>query len=161
MDVQVQFAMLIKFALAAFFGGLIGLEREYSDKPAGLRTHMLVAGASALFVTLGAPLLDHLDVGARSSLLQADPIRILQAIVIGIGFLGAGTIMRGEGVSGVEGLTTAASVFLCAAVGMGVALEQYILAAGVTILTVIILTFLRQVERAIWRIKRWRREEFE
>jgi putative Mg2+ transporter-C (MgtC) family protein len=98
-----------KIALALFIGGLVGLERERRDLPAGVRTHMLVCAGSALF-TLASILM----AGSR-----ADPTRVAAQIVSGIGFLGAGTIFRSGPT--VRGLTTAAGLWLVAGVGMGIA----------------------------------------
>jgi putative Mg2+ transporter-C (MgtC) family protein len=135
--------------LAALLGGVIGLERELADKPAGLRTHILVAVAAALFVILGFAAVEtfreHDLPGVRT-----DPIRILQAIVIGVSFLGAGTILRDR--SGeVEGLTTAASVLIAASLGAAVALGQDELAAVVAVSLAVLLPLLARLENALVR----------
>jgi putative Mg2+ transporter-C (MgtC) family protein len=137
-------------ALAMLLGGLIGLEREAAHKPAGFRTHMLVAGAAALLVGLGHALVREFDhhTGLR---LQSDPIRIVEAIVTGVSFLGAGTIFRRNRSEQVEGLTTAAALLLCAALGVCVAVERFILALVVTALTLIVLRGLAVVDRRIQR----------
>lgn len=137
MDPYSEFQLLGKIVVAALLGGVIGLEREVARKPAGLRTHMLVGTASALLVTL-APRMTVLF--EQTDLISTDPIRIVQAIIIGISFLGAGTILKynHEGERHVEGLATSASIFLVAAIGITVALDAYILALGVTVLSVLI-----------------------
>lgn len=127
-------------ALAAVLGAIVGLERELADKPAGLRTHMFVSAASAMLVLLGDPVLDEFQQGEGIESVDADPIRIIQAIVIGISFLGAGTIFH-QGGDRVEGLTTAASILLTSGVGIAVAVGQIIFAAGTAILAVTILLF--------------------
>jgi putative Mg2+ transporter-C (MgtC) family protein len=148
-----QFQILAEVAFAMFLGGLIGIERELADKPAGFRTHMLIAGSAALLVGLGDALLqtfilstpDTPDAGIRT-----DPIRIVEAIVTGISFLGAGTIFRrSEG--DVRGLTTAASILLSAAIGISVALQQFWLASGVTLLALLVLRGFKFIERWISR----------
>lgn len=146
-----QLQVLALTALAMFFGGLIGVERELAKKPAGLRTHMLVAGASALLVGLVRVIIPSIEIG--DNLIRADPIRIIEAVVTGITFLGAGTIIREE--DEVEGLTTAASLLLVAALGIAVALEQYLLAAGATLLNFLVL---RGVKRAEAQLRRWTKE---
>ena len=83
-------------ALAMLLGAVIGYEREAANKPAGLRTHMLVSGAAALLVGLGFALIEE-AAGREDQTIAADPTRIVQAIIIGIGFLGAGTIFKGNG----------------------------------------------------------------
>jgi putative Mg2+ transporter-C (MgtC) family protein len=110
-------------ALAMLLGGLIGIEREAANKPAGFRTHMLVSGAAALLVSLGHALVETFQSDAPLRL-QSDPIRIVEAIVTGVSFLGAGTIFRRARGEHVEGLTTAAALLLSAALGICVALER-------------------------------------
>jgi putative Mg2+ transporter-C (MgtC) family protein len=129
--------ILAEVAIAMALGGVIGLEREIADKPAGLRTHMLIAGAAALLVGLGNAMIRRFAVmGAQVS---GDPIRVIDAIVTAVGFLGAGMIIRRSDTNEVEGLTTAASVLFAAAVGICVALREFILAVGVTALDVVTL----------------------
>jgi putative Mg2+ transporter-C (MgtC) family protein len=139
----VQVRILGSVALAMVLGAVIGLEREVKDKPAGLRTHMLVAGAAAFLVALSDVAIQRFNVDLGSGLVRSDPIRIIEAVITGISFLGAGTILRHTGSDHVEGLTTAASLLFVAALGVCVALSQVLLAIGVTIL---VLTTLRGVE---------------
>jgi putative Mg2+ transporter-C (MgtC) family protein len=143
-----QFEIIGEVALAMLLGGVIGFERELADKPAGFRTQMLVAGAAALLVGLGdAMLLRFLAEGKTN--VTGDPIRIVEAIVTGISFLGAGTIFRRDASEQVQGLTTAASILLCAAVGISVALRQFVLAIGVTLLALIVLRGLTGIEKRL------------
>ena len=100
----------LRLAGAAVLGGLMGLEREWLQKPAGLRTHMLVALGSAMFVL--APR----EVGMDG----ADLSRVMQGVATGVGFIGAGTILKVASARRIEGLTTAASLWLAAAVGLAV-----------------------------------------
>ncbi|NDJ78514.1 MAG: MgtC/SapB family protein [Chloroflexi bacterium] len=127
-------------------GAAIGLERELVGKPAGLRTHMLVAGAAALFVALGSVIIEHFKDVVGDDLVRSDPVRIMQAIVTGVSFLGAGTILRDRSRNQIEGLTTAASLLFAAAVGGSVALAQFIVAIGGTVLVLITLRGLGIVE---------------
>jgi putative Mg2+ transporter-C (MgtC) family protein len=132
-------------ALAALLGGLVGFERTRADKPAGLRTHMLVAGGAALIIILGQVAAEEAGVST------ADPARALHAVITGIGFLGAGTILhsrRGD----ITGLTTAASLLVAAAIGMAVAFEKFALAVGVTVLVLLTLTVLGFVEHRLERL---------
>lgn len=128
-------------------GGVIGLEREIANRPAGFRTHMLVSGAAALLVGLGDALVTRF--GGGDALLRTDPIRIVEAIVTGVSFLGAGTIFR-RGGEHVEGLTTAASLLLSAAIGIAVALRQWTLAIGVVVIALLVLRGVGALE------KRWK-----
>lgn len=145
MDWLAQLELLGHVALAGLLGGLIGAEREKANKPAGLRTHILVGSSAALLVQLGYLGISH---AGESGTIQADPIRIMQAIILGISFLGAGTIIRDRGAR-IEGLTTAATVLLTATIGMATALRQYVLAGGVTLLVLLVLVILSRVERRI------------
>ena len=152
-NLTMQFEIIAEVALAMLLGGIIGFERELADKPAGFRTQMLVAGAAALLVGLGDAMLKRFaaDTGSQVS---SDPIRIVEAIVTGISFLGAGTIFRRDSSEQVQGLTTAASILLCAAVGISVALRQFVLAIGVTVLALIVLRGLTGIEKRLNRRKR-------
>lgn len=146
-DWMAQLAIIVKVAVAMLLGGLIGLEREYARKPAGFRTHMMVAGAAALLVGLADVLVTQFSLEQGSpQYLRTDPIRIVEAIVAGVSFLGAGTIFRSREGLGMEGLTTAASILLAAAIGIAVSLEQVGTAVGVTVLGFLVLRFVRIVE---------------
>jgi putative Mg2+ transporter-C (MgtC) family protein len=125
--------LLTRLLLAAALGALIGFERELRRKPAGLRTNILIAVGSALFTMISI----QLEGGT--------PDRIAAQVVTGIGFLGAGAILRsGENV---HGMTTAATIWVNAAIGMGVGAGQYITAMLATLVTLIVLVILPPVER--------------
>ncbi|MCA9986893.1 MAG: MgtC/SapB family protein [Anaerolineales bacterium] len=141
---MIELKVLAYIALALVLGGLIGLERELADKPAGLRTHMLVAGAATFLTSIGEILVANLDVA--QTLIRSDPIRIIEAIITGISFLGAGTIIRHRSENEVEGLTTAASLLFAAAIGIGIAEEQFILAGGSVLLILLTLRVLKYVQ---------------
>ena len=152
MNWLMQFEIIGEVALAMLLGGVIGFERELADKPAGFRTQMLVAGAAALLVGLGDAMLLRFMSDPKLQA-TADPIRIVEAIVTGISFLGAGTIFRRSESEQVQGLTTAASILLCAAVGISVALRQFVLAVGVTLLALLVLRGLTGIEHRLSRKK--------
>lgn len=141
----IELQLLGIVALAAILGGLIGLDREMADKPAGLRTHMLVAASAALLVSLANVIVPNLEI--KPELVRLDPIRIIEAVVTGITFLGAGTIIRQK--SGIEGLTTAASLLFVAALGVTVALSQFALAIGLTVLNLLILRGIKLFEKYV------------
>lgn len=126
-----MWTLIIRLLLATIFGALIGLEREYHAKEAGVRTHLLVALGSCLFMILSIygfdAFLDHDNV-------SFDPSRIASQVVTGIGFIGAGTIILHK--QAVRGLTTAAGVWVTAAIGLACGNGMYIL-AGVTTVTVL------------------------
>ncbi len=141
----IQFEILGQLALAAFLGSVIGIERERAGKAAGIRTHMIVAAASTMIFRLSEILVNYFRLVSNEESLQADPTRIVVAIVMGISFIGAGTIIRMPEGSKVEGLTTAATLLFAAVVGMAVGLSQYIIAIGGVILILIILIIIRRI----------------
>ena len=144
MNVAWELKVAGEVGLAMLLGGLVGLEREVARKPAGFRTHMLVSGSAALIIGAGHALVvtfgEHLAV-------RSDPVGLIGAIVTGISFLGAGTIFRRRQNEVVEGLTTAASLLFCAALGVCVSLERFVLALSVTALALLVLRGVRFVER--------------
>jgi putative Mg2+ transporter-C (MgtC) family protein len=149
METAVQWEVVGKVAFAIFLGGLIGLEREWASKPAGFRTHMLIAGASTLFVILGDIMIHQFAQRAVPEMLQTDPIRIMEAIITGISFLGAGTIIFKDQINTVEGLTTAASILFVAGIGIAVALSLYILSFLLTAMVILVLLVLGFVQNRI------------
>ena len=125
--------------IALLLGGILGFEREQAGKGAGIRTHMLVCFASFLFVKTGELMIVESKETYVSELVQADPIRILEAIMTGIAFIGAGTVFRDRTRNTAKGLTTAASLLTVAPIGVAVALENYVLATGATLLGLFVL----------------------
>ena len=117
--------ILIRLVFATLAGGLIGLEREVVHKPAGVRTHMLVCLGSALFVLIGLEALPH------------ESARIIAGIATGIGFLGAGTILKAK--SEVHGLTTAASIWAVSAVGLAIGIGYYLMTLISVVLILVVL----------------------
>jgi putative Mg2+ transporter-C (MgtC) family protein len=145
--------ILLRLSVAAGLGAAIGIERELRDREAGVRTHLLVALGAALFTIVSAyGFSDFLTDGA---LVQTDPTRIAAQIVTGVGFLGAGAIIR-EGIS-VRGLTTAGSLWVVAAIGMAAGAGFFWAAVVGTALTVLALGPLRWV--AYQTLERIRPEE--
>jgi putative Mg2+ transporter-C (MgtC) family protein len=137
--------VLGKLLLATLLGGAIGLERELAGKPAGLRTNILICIGAALFTQLS---IDIAKVGVSpDGHPYGDTTRITAQIVSGIGFLGAGAILHGEGA--VVGLTTAATIWLVAAVGSAVGAGAYVDALGTTALVMVVLVGLRPVEHRL------------
>ena len=141
-----QIQILGHVVMAMVLGALVGLDRELANRPAGIRTHSLVAGAAALFVSMGHILVEGFHETINEDVLRSDPIRLIEAVITGISFLGAGTIIRQQSADRVHGLTTAASILIVAAIGVCVALAQYILAIGVTGLVWLILRGIRHLE---------------
>ncbi|MGE5365177.1 MAG: MgtC/SapB family protein [Bacteroidota bacterium] len=133
-----EIMMLGEILLAVFLGGLVGMERELAGKPAGLRTHMLVAAVSTFLVAMGDLLLLEFRDKGLADLVRADPYRIIGAIVTGLSFIGAGTIIRNPNDEKIEGLTTAASLLFVGAIGISIALQKFILSIGSTLLILII-----------------------
>ena len=128
--------LTLRLLLAAGLGAAIGVEREIRQKPAGLRTNMLIAIGSALFTIIS------IELTRRYS--GATPDRIAAQIVTGIGFLGGGAILRGGGI--VHGMTTAATIWVNAAVGMAVGAGEFSLALAATLITLVVLVVLPPIE---------------
>lgn len=141
-----QLDLLGKLVLAVILGGAIGLERELKAKPAGLRTNILIC--------LGATLITHVSVtiGVQNGMRVGDPARLAAQIVSGVGFLGAGTIMQGSGM--VTGLTSAATIWVVAAIGIAVGAGNSIAGAGAAVLVTLVLAGLGRLERTLRRIRR-------
>jgi putative Mg2+ transporter-C (MgtC) family protein len=137
--VHPDYAILIRLVVAALLAGILGWERERAGKSAGLRTHMLVGLSAALYTGLAQLATAELGEG------RSDPIRAIQAVAVGIGFLGGGMIYVSH--DRVQGLTTAASIWATAAMGIAAGLGHYRLAAGATILLALVLHVLARFER--------------
>lgn len=133
-----QFRVLIDIFIAAVLGGVIGFERESKNKPAGLRTNMVIAAASALLFSLGNYMVNAVDLNLSDDALSVDPTRILHAIIVGVSFIGAGTILKSSQNHTVKYLTTSAMILFSAGIGISVALHLYILALGLTAIGLII-----------------------
>lgn len=150
--------MLGRLLLAALVGGALGWEREWHHKPAGLRTHMLVSLGAAVFMVAALDSAHDAGLagGDRLDPLRLDPLRVVAGILGGVGFLGAGTIIRGRG--GVEGITTAASIWLAAAIGTVTGMGYYLLTVAAGALGLMILLFVGVAETKAQRRRRARKE---
>lgn len=146
LNLVLRFDLFFKLALAVVLGGAIGMEREIKAKPAGLRTNILICVAATLLADVS------IRVGEINGVRVGDPARLLAQIVPGIGFIGAGAIMQGGGV--VTGLTTAATIWVVAAIGIAIGGGYYIEAAGTGALVTIVLAWLGRVEHKLRRIRR-------
>ena len=139
---------LTRLVIAAVFGGILGLERELSGHWAGMRTHMMVALGSAVFVLAGQAIVPH-DLAANT--------RVIQGIASGIGFLGAGTILKLSDRQEIKGLTTASSIWLTAALGATAGLGEFEIAGAAFLVSIVVLALLRPVEKIL--IKHHKRRE--
>lgn len=128
--------ILLKVVVAICMGGIIGIERELARKPAGIRTHMFVAGAATLVMSISILLIDQFN--RTYDNVQSDPVRVIEAIIVGISFIGAGTVLKSEKDHNVYYLTTAASILFASAIGITVSLERYWLAISLTGLVVLV-----------------------
>lgn len=135
-DAGTMTVIVVRVLTAAILGGIIGWERESKGRAAGLKTHVLVSIGAALFVL--APLLAGIDPG--------DVTRVMQGIVQGIGFLGAGAILRRGRGERVEGLTTAAGIWMTAAIGMAAGMGQEMVAVITTAMALVVFTVLPRLE---------------
>jgi len=142
LDLDLVYEFLPKILLAIFCGSLIGLERELKEKPAGMRTFMLICAGSTLFTLIGVYIAGLAEWHAVS-----DPLRVGAQIVTGIGFLGAGTILFAKG--HISGLTSAAAIWMSAAIGMAIAVDMYVFATLVTLIVVLSLVLLGRFEQML------------
>lgn len=144
----------LRLVLAALMGGIIGFEREISNRPAGFRTHILVTLGSCLIMILSAYGFQGLGPDGAGG----EPARLAAQVVSGIGFLGAGTILR-EGTN-VRGLTTAASIWISGGIGLAIGLGYYAAASFTTFLALFSLMGLKVLEGKIYKIKRFSEVRF-
>jgi putative Mg2+ transporter-C (MgtC) family protein len=135
-----QFArIVIRLLMAMLLGGIVGFQREHTGKPAGLRTHMLVSLGAALFVISSA----------ESGMTSADLSRVIQGLATGIGFLGGGAILKLSEEHKIRGLTSAAAIWMTAAIGVAVGLGRLWIAILSMLLTWFILAVVENIERRI------------
>lgn len=134
---EIAFRLVVATALA----GILGWDREEKDRPAGLRTYMLVALASAVFTVLTFEIYETINAAHPGG--NSDPIRIIEAVTAGVAFLAAGTIIQGRGT--VHGLTTGAGMWMAGALGVAVGAGHYLLAIFAALLSFVILRFLPTV----------------
>ncbi len=148
MDVSLEqdLWILARIAAAMLLGGVLGIERELGKHAAGLRTHMLIAGAAALIVGLGDMIAEHFSGEQYRELIRVDPVRLIEAVVAAVGFVGAGAILRRSESDQVQGLTTASSLLRAAAIGIAAGLGNYLLALGASLLCVLVLAVFRKIE---------------
>jgi putative Mg2+ transporter-C (MgtC) family protein len=139
---------MLRVLAATAAGGVIGLNRELTQKPAGLRTHALVALGAAL-VTVSA-----LQLGVTSNATHADAAsRVIQGVIAGIGFLGGGVILHADG-RNVKGLTTAATIWVAAALGISCGIGQWHIAGTTAVLALVVLVLGRPVESLLHKYRR-------
>ena len=131
-----------RLLLAMVFGMVIGIDREAQDKPAGMRSHMLVALAAASLTEMTFAIVDASD--NFGDTVHTDPLRVIEAVVAGIAFLGAGAIIQGRGQ--VTGITTGASLWVAGAIGIASGLGYYALASVTTLFAIIVLYILGKLE---------------
>ncbi|MEO5974747.1 MAG: MgtC/SapB family protein [Ilumatobacteraceae bacterium] len=136
-----QVGLILKVGIAAVLGGIIGWERDRAGKSAGIRTHMIVAAASALAVGLGELAINLSDSG--------DPTRMMHAVFTGIGFIGAGMIWTSKKANGPLGLTSAATILLVAGLGAAVGLGAPLVGAAVCLLALFTLRAVRILEAKV------------
>ncbi len=138
-DIEQATRVMVRLVLAALLGGLLGIERESHGKAAGVRTHMLVSMGAALFVL----------VSQQSGMLEADMSRVVQGIVAGVGFLGAGAILKLDDEEKVKGLTTAAGIWLTAAIGVAAGMGREATAVLSTLLALAVFALMPRLAALI------------
>jgi putative Mg2+ transporter-C (MgtC) family protein len=138
---------LLRMLIACAVGGAVGFDRELRNKPAGLRTHILISLAAAVFTLITFEL--HAQFSNRGDAGNADPIRIIEAVTAGVAFLAAGAIIQSRG--NVRGLTTGANMWLAGALGVACGSGYYTLALFGTVLALVVLVVLGRLEAALTR----------
>jgi putative Mg2+ transporter-C (MgtC) family protein len=147
--------VFLRLSVAVLVGGLVGFDREMRNKPAGLRTHILVSLAAALFTVITFEL--HAEVANKEGNVTADPIRIIEAVTAGVAFLAAGAIIRSRG--SVHGLTTGANMWLAGALGVACGSGYYAIAGIATAFALIVLVLLARLEAKLQQRSDERRSE--
>lgn len=145
---------ILRLFVASVVGGLVGLDREIRDKPAGLRTHMLVSLAAAIFTIIALEL--YFEVISMNEDANADPIRIIEAVTAGVAFLAAGAIIRGQ--ASVQGITTGANMWFAGALGVACGGGYYMLAVVGTFFALVVLIGFGALESRLERLKTKRNE---
>ena len=140
-------AALLRMLVAALFGAVVGFDRELRNKPAGLRTHILISLAACLFTLITFEL--HGEIMSHNGHTTADPIRIIEAVTGGVAFLAAGAIIQSRG--NVKGLTTGANMWMAAALGVACGAGYYMLATLGALLALAVLTLLGALETRLNR----------
>lgn len=138
MNILNELSILLHVFIATILCGLIGLERERENKPAGIRTNMIVGGAVTLVVMLSEVIVLRYQVAGLGELVNTDPTRVIHAVILGVSFIGAGTVLQISEEKKIKFLTTAATVLFSTGIGIAVALKQYILSVGVTFIIIFI-----------------------
>lgn len=145
-----EWEIALRLGVAAVLGGALGLQRESRGRAAGLRTHMLLALGASLFAIVSTTAFDDLIVDDRSSTnVVVDPGRIASYVAAGVGFLGGGTILKREQQGDVKGLTTAASLWVAAAIGVACGLGLWVAPAIASAIALLSLAVLRPLSRAL------------
>jgi len=143
---MIDIQSICQLFLSVFLGAIIGVEREFKRKEAGLQTHSLVALGSCFFTMISFKMI---EIFSQNSGVAFDPIRVIQAVAIGIGFIGAGVIFRQP--SGIVGLTTSAGLWISAAIGIAVGVKMYYLAIFATFLSLLVLFGFGLLEQKFFR----------
>ena len=149
MSLELDLQIIARLVLAALFGALIGLEREIHGRTAGFRTHLLVSLGSALFVIVSISFYRMFGNFSGTGMVGVDPARVAAQVVVGIGFLGGGAIIKEQ--AAVRGLTTAACLWIAAAIGMACGLGMFLISALVTVISLSSLIVLKKLEGLLSR----------
>lgn len=144
-----ELSVLLDILITIILTGVIGYERETSNKPAGFKTNMIVGAAAALLVSIGRIVVEEYAGNRLMENLQFDPLRVIQAIVVGVGFIGGGTILKSKKKEKVRYLSSAATILLSAGVGIAVSSQKYIIAVGLTLIVLTINIAIGKLEKKL------------
>ncbi|SMO46534.1 putative Mg2+ transporter-C (MgtC) family protein [Saccharicrinis carchari] len=137
-SIHSQLWILLDVLIAAVLSAVVGIEREKKDKPSGLRTNMIVGSISCLLVAISPDLSQFMLSDVPMEMINVDPIRIIHAIIIGVSFIGAGTILKFKDENIIKNLTTASTLLYSAGIGISVGTKAYVIAIGLTFIIIII-----------------------
>lgn len=144
-----QAGLIGKFTLSLLLGLIVGFERELAGKPAGMRTYAMITASTTALVLLGLEVVNFFNSHYDIQLIASDPTRIIHAIVIGISFLGTGTILKDRDAGSVHYLTTAATILGATAIGISIGLSNFLFAFGLTFIIILVNWILGYPERWI------------
>ncbi len=148
-----ELQIFIDIIIASTLALIVGLEREKANKAAGIRTNMIVAGFTCLIISIQPALINFIQQGFSNNMIDIDPIRVLQAVIVGLSFIGAGTIIKSPDKKNVTGLTTAATLLYSLGIGICVSIHYYLLAICLTIFILVINFLINYLTKKFTRLK--------
>lgn len=148
-----ELQIFIDILIASVLAMIVGIEREKANKAAGIRTNMIVSGFTCLIISIQPRLINYIQASFPDNMIDIDPIRVLQAVIVGLSFIGAGTIIKSPDQKHVTGLTTAATLLYSLGIGICVSIHYYLLAVCLTIFILVINFLLNYITKKYTDLK--------